>query len=322
MKYKDSTLPVNLQNAENYTGMLLLASGLFEQTCSCAAGELVRLKTVNALSGANSLMLNIGFVAGADTCEMNVLAYDGVYLSIPRPQTSVKLPPGGRVDFAISCRQGGHYQLGTVPYDETEPFGNAFPHSHIILHLHVSEAVTEYSLTSRAEYTRVHALPAKLPGPPAYYKDLRKLQPDGYNTIVFSDKIDHKVVNGWLYNGSSSYTMPQWSVQEWHLFSRELISATDPSGVQAGFLKLHPYHHHTTHFQVVESEGDPLGLVASVGDWRDTLPIYRDLNFTVRFVPPFPGLVMVHCHILKHEDAGMMTLAKVTPALPNLVPWV
>merc|ERR1712086_336021 len=33
-------------------------------------------------------------------------------------------------------------------------------------------------------------------------------------------------------------------------------------------------------------------------------------NFTVRFAVAFTGRMMVHCHILKHEDLGMMTLVE------------
>ena len=72
------------------------------------------------------------------------------------------------------------------------------------------------------------------------------------------------------------------------------------SGAMAGtMVKLHPYHQHFTHFQIVavesalleeddrlESESH-LALLGMVGDWRDTLPLYGGVRFAIRFVAPF-----------------------------------
>ena len=57
-----------------------------------------------------------------------------------------------------------------------------------------------------------------------------------------------------------------------------------------------------------EVDGDAL---ARVGDWRDTIPLYGNVAYVVRFVSPFAGLMMVHCHIQKHSEYGMMALAEV-----------
>jgi FtsP/CotA-like multicopper oxidase with cupredoxin domain len=37
-----------------------------------------------------------------------------------------------------------------------------------------------------------------------------------------------------------------------------------------------------------------------------------------RFVD-FPGLYVMHCHILAHEDRGMMTIVEVVPLTPPVV---
>ena len=61
----------------------------------------------------------------------------------------------------------------------------------------------------------------------------------------------------------------------------------------------------------MKAEHEPL---VAVGDWRDTLPLYGDVGFTIRFVAPFVGLMMVHCHIQKHSDNGMLALAQIHDA--------
>ena len=81
-----------------------------------------------------------------------------------------------------------------------------------------------------------------------------------------------------------------------------------------------------THFQIVgmayvKSDEHAVGerqqqqrkhLLGRVGDWRDTLALYGNIRYTIRFVAPFEGLMMVHCHIQKHAEYGMAALAQIT----------
>ncbi len=68
----------------------------------------------------------------------------------------------------------------------------------------------------------------------------------------------------------------------------------------------HPFHAHATQYQVLDRDGTP----ASGTDlgWKDTFLIQP--GETVRIIGKFEdvnkGDYMYHCHILEHEDAGMM----------------
>ncbi|MDB5102219.1 MAG: multicopper oxidase type 3 [Cyanobacteria bacterium RYN_339] len=66
----------------------------------------------------------------------------------------------------------------------------------------------------------------------------------------------------------------------------------------------HPMHLHSTQFQVIEQNNVPTPFPA----WKDTVPISSSgqVRFVVRYIG-FPGLFFFHCHILAHEDDGMMT---------------
>ena len=60
-------------------------------------------------------------------------------------------------------------------------------------------------------------------------------------------------------------------------------------------------HIHTNPFQVVDSTGAPIPA------WKDTVLIRRGSRLAVRTAfRRFAGLRMFHCHILDHEDLGMM----------------
>lgn len=70
----------------------------------------------------------------------------------------------------------------------------------------------------------------------------------------------------------------------------------------------HPFHLHGFQFQVIERNGEPV----SQPKWEDTvnMPGFEKARFIVRF-EDYPGKWMFHCHILDHEDQGMMGVLEV-----------
>ena len=72
----------------------------------------------------------------------------------------------------------------------------------------------------------------------------------------------------------------------------------------------HPFHIHVNDFQVVEIDGEPVDAYS----WEDTtpLPAFGEVVIRTRFLD-FPGKFVYHCHLLDHEDQGMMELVEVVP---------
>lgn len=70
----------------------------------------------------------------------------------------------------------------------------------------------------------------------------------------------------------------------------------------------HPFHLHGFQFQVLDRNGQPEPQPM----WKDTvnLPSFERTRFIVRF-EDYPGKWMYHCHILNHEDQGMMGILEV-----------
>jgi FtsP/CotA-like multicopper oxidase with cupredoxin domain len=69
----------------------------------------------------------------------------------------------------------------------------------------------------------------------------------------------------------------------------------------------HPFHAHAIQWQILDRNGVPATGV-DLG-WKDTVLVQP--NETVRFIGHFDpainlGTYMYHCHILEHEEAGMM----------------
>jgi FtsP/CotA-like multicopper oxidase with cupredoxin domain len=84
-------------------------------------------------------------------------------------------------------------------------------------------------------------------------------------------------------------------------------------------LETHAFHIHQIHFKVLEVDGKPV----TDQDLRDTIevpfwegPGHPYHSFKARFDfrdPTIAGTFVFHCHILLHEDLGMMHKILVLP---------
>ncbi|RPI30684.1 MAG: multicopper oxidase family protein, partial [Chloroflexota bacterium] len=75
----------------------------------------------------------------------------------------------------------------------------------------------------------------------------------------------------------------------------------------------HPMHLHNIQFQVVQRTSPATSSYATISQgfvddgWKDTVLVWpgEKVKIAMRFGPE-TGLYMYHCHILEHEDMGMM----------------
>jgi FtsP/CotA-like multicopper oxidase with cupredoxin domain len=103
-------------------------------------------------------------------------------------------------------------------------------------------------------------------------------------------------------------TVAAGSTQIW-----EFENLANPMGMEAA----HPIHMHGRQFRVIDRTGgratNTLRAGIADGGWRDTVLVLP--GETVRVQVTFthhPGLYLYHCHILEHEDMGMMRNFRVT----------
>jgi FtsP/CotA-like multicopper oxidase with cupredoxin domain len=70
----------------------------------------------------------------------------------------------------------------------------------------------------------------------------------------------------------------------------------------------HPFHLHGFQFQLLDRDGVP----EPFRSWKDVVnvPRHGTARFIVRYAS-YPGKWMFHCHILDHEDHGMMGILEV-----------
>lgn len=104
----------------------------------------------------------------------------------------------------------------------------------------------------------------------------------------------------------------QGSVEEWTIenHSREM----------------HEFHIHQIHFKLVKRDGEPLPRdeqqyvdTAQIPFWSGTGP-YPSLSVLIDFRGDVTGDLLYHCHLLDHEDGGMMAIVRVLPRTTALPP--
>jgi FtsP/CotA-like multicopper oxidase with cupredoxin domain len=70
----------------------------------------------------------------------------------------------------------------------------------------------------------------------------------------------------------------------------------------------HPIHLHGHSFRVITRNGNP----TQYREWRDTVLVPPHEKTELAFVADNPGDWMFHCHILDHQEGGMMSVIRVT----------
>ena len=115
------------------------------------------------------------------------------------------------------------------------------------------------------------------------------------------------MINGQQFSGHVDQTMTLGEVGLWTLHNESPTNAA------------HPFHIHINPFQVIEimdpkqNNGQPVQLPRPWVWWDNfAIPPGGYVKITSRFVD-FTGKYVLHCHLLDHEDRGMMQLVQVVP---------
>lgn len=95
------------------------------------------------------------------------------------------------------------------------------------------------------------------------------------------------------------YEMPMGKCQLWDI--------TNTNDMKVGMI--HPYHMHGTSFKVVSRNGhDPYPNEHGL---KDVVSVNPGEHVVIKVWFDVPGIFMYHCHIIEHEDGGMMAQLKV-----------
>jgi FtsP/CotA-like multicopper oxidase with cupredoxin domain len=252
--------------------------------------ELLRLRLVNACAAR---VLALEFQGHRPW----VIARDG------QPATPTELDaaplllgPGMRADLLLRCDSSA----ASLPViDHRNP-----AHPTELLRL-VYEGSTE-SIATDGDIQPLRANPVALPDPAAA-ETLQVLLAGGMMHGMDSGEATHEGAALWTINGQSmphgpgaihQGTAPLFRLSLGH--SYRLIVRNDSD-------RWHPLHLHGMHMLVVSENGEP----AAGERWADSLLLAPNGSAEALFVADNPGLWMLHCHILQHQESGMAAVVAV-----------
>jgi suppressor of ftsI len=250
---------------------------------SAAPGERQLWRIANL---GNDTFFNISLEGHSFT----VVATDGIPVPAPFETDAWRLPPAGRVEVLVEAGETGSYRLRNRAVDEGfETFG---------------ERTLATLVVEGAPVTALPPIPDALDGAPP---DLRTGEPDVERTLVFGSSSlvtgtgDVEETGNWMicdltFNGArTDISARLGDLEEWTLTNHDTED--------------HPFHIHQNDFQVVSVNG----VAQEFEGHRDTFPIPRGGQIKVRQrFEDFTGRWVFHCHILFHEDHGMMGTIEVT----------
>jgi FtsP/CotA-like multicopper oxidase with cupredoxin domain len=132
---------------------------------------------------------------------------------------------------------------------------------------------------------------------PAPARDLSDAHIDASRTIVFGETRRQYTINGHVFDHSRIDTrVPLGNIEQW-----TIRNDTD---------EMHVFHIHQVNFQVMAINGQPQSFNGAL----DTVSVAPEQSVTLRIAftqPEIVGRFMYHCHVLEHEDAGMMAQIEV-----------
>ena len=227
-------------------------------------------------------------------------------------QSHVLLPPAGRVEFIVKAMSAGQQASFVTRTVDTGPAGENDPTRPL--------ATVVVSPDAPEPRTRLSDSPKPF-GPPSTVW-LGDVKPVTTRKLYFSEKprdpndpnspTDFYItVDGQepkLFDPHSKMpdiVVQQGDVEDWIIENRTR--------------ELHAFHIHQIHFMLEEWNGIPIDEpflrdTINVAYWDGTSRTYPSVKLRMDFRDPnVVGTFVYHCHLLEHEDGGMMGLIRVEP---------
>ncbi|MDE9580696.1 multicopper oxidase CueO [Citrobacter koseri] len=311
--------------AVGWFGDTLLTNGAIYPQHAAPKGWL-RLRLLN---GCNARSLNI---ATSDNRPLYVIASDGGLLAEPVKVNALPILMGERFEVLIDISDGKAFELMTLPVSQMGMTIAPFDKPHPVMHIQPLAVTASGTLPDTL--TTMPALPS-LDG-----LTQRKLQLSmdpmldmmGMQMLMqkYGDRamagMDHGQMMGHMNHGSMDHgndghmnhggkfdfhnankinglafdmTTPMFAAAKGQ-YERWVISGE-------GDMMLHPFHIHGTQFRILSENGR--APAAHRAGWKDTVRVEGGISeVLVKFdhEASQEHAYMAHCHLLEHEDTGMM----------------
>lgn len=281
------TLP---QDADGVLGDQILVNGAIAPYAAVAATR-IRLRVLNGSNRRSYLF------ALSDGRSFLQIGTDGGLLPAPAPVTQVMLQPAGRADLIVDFSG----DAGRTLYLVSRAFKLPAPPGTDADGAGPSSTLTEGNPFTILQF-KVGAPQASAP-PPAVLAPMPALDTSPVTvTRQFDLELNgDNTINGQLFDMNRiDQTVQSGAWEVWRVTNHTPDIA-------------HPWHVHGCQFRVLDRSTGP--LAPNDQGWKDTVRVEpgETVRMLMFFDPRLEGTYMFHCHILEHEDMGMMGQFAVAP---------
>jgi len=266
-------------------GSILTVNGQVNPELQVAAGGLLRLRLLNA-SNARFWRLAL------EGHTMHLIATDGGALEQPMPLQELLLVPGERADVLVQIApEGGRFRLNNLPYRRLgRPMMGGMG-----MGMGMGRAVSGQEQADVIATVSTNGAVAPQPLPQQLLAVEELPSPQRTRRFVMNHGMAPGMGMAFLINGQS--------YEHGRIDTRVLLGdIEDWELVNTGVMD-HPFHLHVNPMQVISRNGRPEPYRA----WRDVVLVRPGETVRVRTrFSDFAGKSVYHCHILDHEELGMM----------------
>jgi FtsP/CotA-like multicopper oxidase with cupredoxin domain len=275
------------------------------------ARELWRVLNASAIT-----YLNLVLIYGRAPQQLGLVAIDGVPMArnghaVPVTWVDhIGVPPGARVEFIVNGPGEGVPAMFVTRTVDTGQGGENDPNRALA------------SIVAVPDATEPPALPAEeSPLPAATLPWLGDVQPVRVRKLYFSEKleipndpnsattffitVDGQEPKAFDPADGPNIVTQQGDVEDWIIENRST--------------ELHAFHIHQLHFMLLDWNGAPVNEpflrdTVNVPYFNGRMLQYPSVRVRMDFRDPDSvGTFVYHCHLLEHEDAGMMGIIRVDP---------
>lgn len=302
---KPGVMPSYIEKAEEKILMLMnrglvladaKGGGTVDPTITMRPGEVQRWRIINALGNATDYSF---LRTNLPELEIYMIAYDGFTLekrisidleNDDQPWLNpASLASGNRMDLIVRAPLNGNGLKSTK-----------------------SLFSTVAGLIDLSEIRRFWDIDVEIKGEPVEqeWSDNASLPGSGLKPfddavlakreLVFNRRVS---IDGQLYDGETKQVMKKGTAEEW--------TVGNATGA------LHVFHIHVNPFFITHINGVELPKDSPLRRWQDTIGVPTGNNnqpgtitYKTRF-EKFTGKFVIHCHVLRHEDQGMMQIVEV-----------
>ena len=264
--------------------------------------------------------LNLAVLFNRTFQKLGIVALDGVPISLnPNIENTIEwhdhigVPPGARVEFIVDGPPAGMPAVFVTRTVDTGQGGENDP----------NRALASIVATADAPEPRSTLSSSPQPLPPLRTPWLANVAPTRVRRLYFSEKLEDPgnpnsattffiTLDGQTptpfdpSSGVPNMVVKQGEVEDWIIENRTT--------------ELHAFHIHQIHFELMDWSGMPVNEPFL----RDTVNVpyyngralqYPSVRLRMDFRDPNTvGTFVYHCHLLEHEDGGMMGTIRVEPA--------